>query len=863
MEKGEAYMNKFGRKILSVALSGLMMTNSLSNFVIVAEDGIPEENPEETAVGEETPEPAPEVTPEAPKEEIKEPESEKTPEPEKTPETAPEPEKTPEAVPEPEKTPEAEPEKEPEPEQKPAEETKEPEQTQETPEPEITPEAVPEPEKTPETAPEPEKTPEAEPVPTETAAPEPEKEPVYYTLTFIAAENGGIIISAARPADGSNAKIRDSQKIEDTAKLTNVWAWPNPGYEFDHWELDNQVFETREAAKIQAEDLKILNNSSFKAVFRQKAPVKEEEPEPSPTPEKSPEAVPEATAEPVPASTDTPAPEATVIPEQEPAEEPAPEVTESPIPEETAEPVLEALEESVKEIEEGLLTILNIGDPAKEGEPEPGGATEDPEQSADPEITETPEAGEETEQPAEEPEEAGEEAEEPEPETWTVTFYNRDAQVHQTVAVEKGQQIGDQLPAVIARDEYNAYWAVGEIVQGGQGMETRVTGARISSEWVPEGDVSIVPDYSLITYTVTFYSDEQKTDVVETKTVDATTNYCLNEIPSVPRKPGHAGKWMYSQGEFNNSVAVHENTDVWPVYDQSVFTVTYMVGENTYETDTYYAGDTLTLPADPVSEGKEFIGWFAGDTQYNGGEAVNANLTLTAQFNDAFKVDFIVEHEGGTEESAAHYYRTAGETVGQLPQNPFVSGKEFIKWVNRETNEEVTADTVVTGNITAVAQFRDISVYTITAEYYYESSVTPGKEVVFNTDLIQVEEELPYTITAPSTTQTDEQEVPNGPVYYPENPTAEITRNNFEDGNTYTIRFKYIPYTALYDIVYKLKDLNGDGYLVIPFKEDKDNPNSIMEIGYITKKNSSLSKMGEEYIEELKKYLSGVSGEEL
>ena len=58
-------------------------------------------------------------------------------------------------------------------------------------------------------------------------------------------------------------------------------------------------------------------------------------------------------------------------------------------------------------------------------------------------------------------------------------------------------------------------------------------------------------------------------------------------------------------------------------------------------------------------------------------------------------------------------------------------------------------------------------------------------------------------------------------------------------------------------------DLNGDGYLVIPFKEDKDNPNSIMEIGYITKKNSSLSKMGEEYIAELKKYLSGVSGEEL
>ena len=49
-------------------------------------------------------------------------------------------------------------------------------------------------------------------------------------------------------------------------------------------------------------------------------------------------------------------------------------------------------------------------------------------------------------------------------------------------------------------------------------------------------------------------------------------------------------------------------------------------------------------------------------------------------------------------------------------------------------------------------------------------------------------------------------------------------------------------------------DLNGDGYVVVPFKEDAENPNSIMEIGYVVKKNSMLSKMGEEYIEELNKY---------
>ena len=49
-------------------------------------------------------------------------------------------------------------------------------------------------------------------------------------------------------------------------------------------------------------------------------------------------------------------------------------------------------------------------------------------------------------------------------------------------------------------------------------------------------------------------------------------------------------------------------------------------------------------------------------------------------------------------------------------------------------------------------------------------------------------------------------------------------------------------------------DLNGDGYLVIPFREDEENQNSVMEIGYIVKKKSMRSQMGERYIEELKKY---------
>ena len=51
------------------------------------------------------------------------------------------------------------------------------------------------------------------------------------------------------------------------------------------------------------------------------------------------------------------------------------------------------------------------------------------------------------------------------------------------------------------------------------------------------------------------------------------------------------------------------------------------------------------------------------------------------------------------------------------------------------------------------------------------------------------------------------------------------------------------------------EELNGGDYIAVPYKEDSENPNSIMEIGYIKKEGLELSHIGERYIEEIKKYL--------
>lgn len=52
------------------------------------------------------------------------------------------------------------------------------------------------------------------------------------------------------------------------------------------------------------------------------------------------------------------------------------------------------------------------------------------------------------------------------------------------------------------------------------------------------------------------------------------------------------------------------------------------------------------------------------------------------------------------------------------------------------------------------------------------------------------------------------------------------------------------------------EELNGDEYIAIPFKDTEAGMNRVMEIGYITKKNFALNKIGETYVEELKRYLN-------
>ena len=51
------------------------------------------------------------------------------------------------------------------------------------------------------------------------------------------------------------------------------------------------------------------------------------------------------------------------------------------------------------------------------------------------------------------------------------------------------------------------------------------------------------------------------------------------------------------------------------------------------------------------------------------------------------------------------------------------------------------------------------------------------------------------------------------------------------------------------------EELNGNEFAAVPFLDDEENHNSIMEIGYVVRKNTMPGKMGKLYIKALKKYL--------
>ena len=304
-------------------------------------------------------------------------------------------------------------------------------------------------------------------------------------------------------------------------------------------------------------------------------------------------------------------------------------------------------------------------------------------------------------------------------ELFTITFNGKDdageGQVYNYV-VAKGETVGS-IPAVPEKPGYTGVWAVNDVEVKADDIVTEVFTA--------------TPKYTEITYKVT-YKFPDGTERVET--IDFVNDghaVPASKYPAVPKQENKEGKWVYEGTEAEFTVGTHLGGDVTVTthYDQSIFTVKFVLvnadGTTTvHDTAKVYRGVAAGLPSDPVKVGATFDGWYTQPdgqgTKYTGtgeNDGIYADTTLYAYFGKLVRVNFLVKDKDGNvvADKSQYFEVSAGSPLTTVPEDPFVPGRAFVKWVKdgSDPEEEVKVGTVV-GNedITAVAVFDDVNVYT-------------------------------------------------------------------------------------------------------------------------------------------------------
>ena len=162
-------------------------------------------------------------------------------------------------------------------------------------------------------------------------------------------------------------------------------------------------------------------------------------------------------------------------------------------------------------------------------------------------------------------------------------------------------------------------------------------------------------------------------------------------------------------------------------------------------------------------------------------------------------------------------------TLGALPQDPFVAGKRFLKWVDASGNV-VGPSTPVRGSMQVTAIFETIEEYEVKVNYIYFNNAK-RQDVVFDTEVYKLAEfDLPYKIKTPASSvikTSDDSTLTRDAIYYPESTEinfqnqGELDAKDRADGaadRKITITHRYGPTNARFFYVYKLKNLNDNNY---------------------------------------------------
>lgn len=197
--------------------------------------------------------------------------------------------------------------------------------------------------------------------------------------------------------------------------------------------------------------------------------------------------------------------------------------------------------------------------------------------------------------------------------------------------------------------------------------------------------------------------------------------------------------------------------------------------------------------------------------------------TADDQTSTTHRVSFVYTDSDDVEHDLSTLTVQDGKSVGVSPDNPFRAGYRFVNWQDKVTGEKITADTIVTKDMTVEAIFERITIYSVRISYYYTNHYN-NKRVNIDTEIYNLEDkDLPFQIRPPASTRVTKKDDPSledDVVYYPnqyiiELKEGELATRDAADGNidhVITIEVPYEPYQASYTVRYMLEKETGDGY---------------------------------------------------
>ena len=293
-------------------------------------------------------------------------------------------------------------------------------------------------------------------------------------------------------------------------------------------------------------------------------------------------------------------------------------------------------------------------------------------------------------------------------------------QIHQEdgtttkLEVEKGQAIGENLPAAPTKEGY---------LFKGWNTSADGTGTTVTADTVITENMDLYPIFEedippVVEVRVVFDVDGQKSEVKVVKGEAIGSN-----LPADPEKDGYTFKGWNTKADGTGETVTAETVvtdemEVYAVFEQNpapIEEVKVVIDVDGVKTEVkVIKGEAIgsNLPADPTKDGYTFKGW---NTKADGtGETVTAETVVT----DEMEVYAVFEQNPAPIEEVKVVFDVdgvksevkviKGEAIGSnLPADPTKKGYTFKGWNTKAdgTGETVTADTVVSDDLEVYAIF--------------------------------------------------------------------------------------------------------------------------------------------------------------